>query len=184
MSLIPLSVNAVRDAINQGIPSDLDNKHLEALYLDGNVSLASVDRYAASLAGAITAYMRTYPVEGIQGNERAIGTMQEVKTCARARWVWLALPALLTLLTIVFVTGVILESRRNAKDGRWPGLIKSSPMGLFVYGPGDRTLERYEGPKEGVALEYVGEGVNTCLERRWVPKEDEIKPAGKAPRYA
>ncbi|KAF4549995.1 Hypothetical protein D9617_19g103000 [Elsinoe fawcettii] len=157
---------ALRKVFTDGLPSDLNNKHLEALFFNGNASLASVDAYAKGIADALTIHMRMYPVPGMKSNQPSIGIVQEIKTCAHARWVWLTLPVLLVIFNIGFLAAVILDNRRLANDKRWPGIIKSSPLGLFVYGPIIPAMENYHGPKDGVAMEYAAREVTTTLERR------------------
>ncbi|PPJ51595.1 hypothetical protein CBER1_08479 [Cercospora berteroae] len=63
----------------------------------------------------------------------AIGQAWTTKTCARIRWPWLILPAIVTIFTLVFYVGVLISALALPEDVRtW----KTSPLPFMFYGPG------------------------------------------------
>ncbi|PNS19285.1 hypothetical protein CAC42_2462 [Sphaceloma murrayae] len=141
--------------------------HLAALLNEGNADLASMTRYMQAMAGALGAFMRTSANISEPANARATGTAQVVRTCARVRWGWLALPVGLTVATVAFVVAVIAQTSSSRKNSEWPGLLKSSPLGLLLYGPKDEGFLEYSGPKDLVVMEAAAEEIKTTLERKF-----------------
>lgn len=140
--------------------------HLSAFLNAGNASFESIDRYMGAVTGAMSATMRTSANLTMRENRPASGTVQVVKTCARVRWGWLVLPAALTVLTVVFVVATVERAAKCRGQAEWPGLIKSSPLGLLLYGPVEGGFGRYAGPKDLVMMEAAAAGVRSTLERK------------------
>ncbi|KAF2225806.1 hypothetical protein BDZ85DRAFT_213351, partial [Elsinoe ampelina] len=74
--------------------------HLAAFLNEGRADLESVTRYMQALSGSLSAHMRTTANVTEPANRAAVGTAQVVRTCARVRWGWMALPAALTVATV------------------------------------------------------------------------------------
>ncbi|KAF4551315.1 Hypothetical protein D9617_14g077730 [Elsinoe fawcettii] len=162
------------EAIEAGTVSSLysanasvgNDMHLSAFINGGKADMASIERYMAAMTGAMSAAMRTNANVSLAENQMTRGTTQVVKTCARVRWGWLVLPASLTVATIGFVVAIMVREGLRAKKPGWPGLLKSSPLGLMLYGPVDTSFYEYAGPKDLVTLEARAEEIKTLLERK------------------
>ncbi|GME48527.1 uncharacterized protein LTHEOB_5448 [Neofusicoccum parvum] len=114
-----------------------DPAWLGTLWADGNVSLAIVGAAWASLADSMTANMRR---NGDASNSApAAGVALRTETCISVRWAWLAFPAALLLLTVVFLVVTIVESAGRAPGRMWKG----SPLALLFHGLDGEVGERY-----------------------------------------
>lgn len=132
---------------------------LQTIYNYGNFSLEHTQSLFDNMTVSLSNYMRknpgspdmvrgnfTYnwdsPVDGRKSNlsleagtlmTPAQGQAWETKTCVRVHWPWLALPAALALLTLVFFAGVSINCGSLPRDVRtW----KESPLPLMFYAPG------------------------------------------------
>jgi hypothetical protein len=63
------------------------------------------------------------------GGVPVLGTSYEMSTYVRVQWGWIALPALVVLMTGAFLAAAILRSRTTRTK-----LWKSSPLAMFFYG--------------------------------------------------
>lgn len=168
-----------RDEISIGSIIDREkfgSGHLVPLLNNGSATFASVDAYAAVLAGSVTKYMRTYAGHSLaNGTTKAdvAGLTMATRTCARARWWWLAPPAVLIVLAFAFIIALARRSRVQARQPRWPGVLKSSPLPLLLYGTGDGEFERYDGVDDSLAMGRRAEGARTTLVRRRVGIDGE-----------
>ncbi|GIZ48271.1 hypothetical protein CKM354_001133900 [Cercospora kikuchii] len=71
----------------------------------------------------------------------AVGQAWTTKTCARIRWPWLILPAIVTIFALVFYVGVSISARTLPQDVRtW----KTSPLPFMFYGPGGTDQSRQQ----------------------------------------
>ena len=140
-----------------------------SLYADGQANLTSAAAYMEGLAISMTAAIRE---SGDSSNSApARGTVFGSHTCVRVEWVWLALPAVLLILTLVFLMTTVVQSRRYtrtgaAEDGRKPW--KSSCLPLLWYGMPDETRARYERFDEVEMMKESGDGIKVSLrKKRW-----------------
>ncbi|KAF2218375.1 hypothetical protein BDZ85DRAFT_105049 [Elsinoe ampelina] len=161
-----LAINVTGQSIS-GLIRTVDNLRLFPLYDHGQATLESVNAYAARVADTLSAFVRATANESVTGNGPSIGVAQITKTCTSVAWPWLALPAALTISSIVFLSATILHSRHHSRNPLWPGLLKSSPLGILLHGPSDdASFDHYAGPKDLVMIEHAADGVRSSLQRR------------------
>ncbi|KAF4552800.1 Hypothetical protein D9617_9g025910 [Elsinoe fawcettii] len=171
----PLSLDAGDATLPISVNSSPENMHLIPLFNGGDASLISVNRYAGRVADTLTAYLRANSNESAEENRPATGSTQVIKTCAIVTWPWLILPFVLSLCTVLLLVLTIWRTSQERKDEEWPGLYKSPPLGLLLYGPyDDSTFDQYEGPKELVNAKYAAQKVKTRLRRRNLGKADDV----------
>ncbi|KAF2219797.1 hypothetical protein BDZ85DRAFT_41258 [Elsinoe ampelina] len=156
-----------------------DNLHMVPLLNDGAASMDSINHYASRIADTLSNYITVTANMSFPGNEPVIGTTVVVKTCASVTWGWLVLPAILTVSTISFLLLVIWKSKQDGLKENWPGMLKSSPLGLLLYeSADDQSFVRYDGPNDAVAMECVADCIRTRLRRRdELLREDMVETA-------
>ena len=151
------------------------------LYADGHANITSAAAYMEGLAVSITAAIRQ---GGDSSNSSpARGTVFSSQTCVRVEWAWLAFPAVLLFLTLVFLMTTVAKSRRYtrtgaAEYGRKPW--KSSSLPLLWCGMRDEIRARYERFDEVEKMKESGDGMKVRLRKeRWSeyeePREDDYK---------
>ena len=171
---------------NVNIPRGLSSPAIGAawmlsLYADGHANITSAAAYMEGLAISITAAIRQ---GGDSSNSApARGTAFSSQTCVRVEWAWLAFPAVLLFLTLVFLMTTVAKSRRYtrtgaAEDGRKPW--KSSSLPLLWCGMRDEIRARYERFDEVEKMKESGDGMKVSLRKeRWSeyeePREDDYK---------
>ncbi|KAI9738284.1 MAG: hypothetical protein M1834_008782 [Cirrosporium novae-zelandiae] len=108
------------------------------LWNNGSATLDTVQTFMKGLTSSVTARWRQG--DGISDNMGpANGTVYENATCVHVRWGWIALPAALLLLTIIFLLLTIIQT---SLDG--PGLVwKSSTLALLFNGLDTNTRQSY-----------------------------------------
>jgi Protein of unknown function (DUF3176) len=102
---------------------------LQALYNEANLTFNRIDETWSNLSDSITTYMRQHG--GVNLSAPARGEALRLQTCVHIRWPFLAYPAALVLLAIIFFISMIIETR-GAETSRhdW----KSSPLALLFHG--------------------------------------------------
>lgn len=137
---------------------------LQTIYNYGNFSLAHTTSLFDNMTASLTNYMRSNPgdadevltswtynwTETANGPSTnfslkagtlmrpAPGQVWDTKTCVRVSWPWLALPAALALLTLIFFMGVTISCGALPRDVRtW----KNSPLPLMFFGLGKDEIE-------------------------------------------
>jgi hypothetical protein len=100
---------------------------LQTIYNNQQVSFQRINETWNNLSQAITTHMRQ---NGAYGTA-AIGNTIRNQSCLRARWAFLAYPAALVVLTIVFFIAMVLETNAG---GRGEHDWKSSPLPLLFHG--------------------------------------------------
>ena len=115
---------------------------IQALFNSGNVTFASVNSTFTNLVDSMTTYIRQH------GNANfstpALGLVYLNETCVHVYWGWLAFPAALVCLTILFFVAMITKTRLGANQGHdW----KSSPFPLLFHGLHEDTLDQYDSRK-------------------------------------
>lgn len=146
--------------------SSISNMHLPPLWNQGRTDMNGVNQYARRVAETISAVLRVAANTTRLENQPATGTTELTKTCAFVTWPWLIPPTLLALCTAVFLSMTILETRRSAKHPNWPGMLKSSPLGLILYAPKEEEFYHYDGPEDMTTVEIFAERITTTLRRR------------------
>lgn len=104
----------------------------------GNVSFESINQTFANIADSMTAYIRQAAKTGDLGEPAldnadrtpAIGRVLRSETCIAVRWEYIALPAALVVLTLVFLIAMIVETSRDRERHDW----KSSALALLFHG--------------------------------------------------
>ena len=151
------------------------------LYAGGAANLTSAAAYMERLAVTMTAAIRE---GGDDSNSApARGIVFSSQTCVGVEWAWLAVPAVLLFLTLVFFMTTLVKSRRYtrtgaAEDGRKPW--KSSSLPLLWCGMRDGIRARYERFDKVEKMKESGDGMKVSLmKERWSeseePREDDHK---------
>jgi hypothetical protein len=98
------------------------------LFHAGNATLATVNATWAALAEAMTVRIRQAP----DGNDlgSVSGSAWHTETCISVQWPWLAFPAVLLLLSLVFLLMTIAQGVGRSSDMIW----KASPLALLFHG--------------------------------------------------
>ncbi|KAG8623602.1 hypothetical protein KVT40_008578 [Elsinoe batatas] len=162
-----LAINVTGQSI-PGLIRTVDNLHLFPLYDRGQATLESVNAYAARVADTMSAFVRAAANKSVIGNAPSVGVARITRTCASVAWPWLSLPAALTVSTIVFLGATVVHTRHHSRNPLWPGLLKSSPLGILLHGPSDDTsFDHYAGQKDLVVIEHAADGVRSSLQRRY-----------------
>ncbi|KAI0549875.1 hypothetical protein F4679DRAFT_544965 [Xylaria curta] len=135
------------------------------MWRNGTMDLAHIDDYMQKLVDVMTATMRN---NGLQGrNEYARGQMHVNDTCITVRWEWLAYPATLVALTIIFLALLILQGPSGLTSQAWKSSILAP---LFIsldeatYDPNYYDMSKYD-------MNQLAEQIHTQLIR---------DPSGKA----
>lgn len=102
---------------------------LQALYNEANLTFDRIDETWRNVSDSITTYMRHHG--GANLSAPAMGQPLRSLTCVHIQWPFLAYPAALVLLAIIFFVSMIFETR-GAETSRhdW----KSSPLALLFHG--------------------------------------------------
>ena len=113
---------------------------LQAIFLEGNVTLERVDQVWQNMSDAITWYMRQNG--DVHFSAPVLGEAWQSQTCVHIRWLFLIYPAVLVLLAIVFFGIMILDTRRSPSSRHdW----KSSPLALLFHGLDWRSVQNSAG---------------------------------------
>ena len=109
---------------------------LLAIYNESYLSFEDLSSIFANISDSLTTHIRQ---NGVQNFSTPVhGTVLHEQTCVHVRWAWLAYPAVLVGLTLIFLTGMIFETRMG--DGRshdW----KSEPLALMFHRLDDETIK-------------------------------------------
>lgn len=106
------------------------------LFEGDNTSFARVEAIWAALAESLTINIRLNSESNF--SSPAVGTAYRTETCIIVQWPWLAYPAALLLLTLVFLAATIVQSRRRTRHQIW----KASPLALLLHGVEDDVKGR------------------------------------------
>ena len=99
------------------------------VYDYGNVSLESLNSTFQNISQSITTYMRE--TGNANHSEPAGGNVLRGETCLEVHWGWLALPAALVVLTLLFFIVMIIQTRPTGNRAQ---IWKSSPLALIYHG--------------------------------------------------
>ncbi|OTA63156.1 hypothetical protein K449DRAFT_464527 [Hypoxylon sp. EC38] len=99
----------------------------------GNVDFKDVDRKFGDVADSLTRFARE------NGNpnrsDSAAGQVIHYETCLNVRWGWIAMPAALATLTLIFFVLTIITTERYQLP-----IWKSNPLAFVFHGPGGSGL--------------------------------------------
>ena len=105
------------------------NAELLQVYDFGNVTLESLNSTFQNISESITTYMRD--TGNANHSEPARGNVLHGQTCLEVRWGWLALPATLVVVTLLFFIVMIIQTRPTGNRAQ---IWKSSPLALIYHG--------------------------------------------------
>ncbi|KAF4549996.1 Hypothetical protein D9617_19g103010 [Elsinoe fawcettii] len=140
--------------------------HLHVLMNSGKPTMTSIQRYADSLAAAMTSSLRTNTNTTFRGNKPALGSATEVKTCVRVRWAWIAYPLALGGCSVVFLVATLWRSTRENHDGSQARLLKSSAVALLAYEAEEEGLLEGRADLDSVMLDVAADKIRTKLRLR------------------
>ena len=115
----------VEDAIEDDFS---DSAWLGQLYHGGNVTISDANTTWATIADSMTVHMRQ-SADGFN-LQPLNGEAQHTETCISVQWPWLAFPASLLVLSVVFLIATVLQSIKYSRKQMW----KSSPLALLFHG--------------------------------------------------
>lgn len=102
---------------------------LQALYNEANLTFDRIDETWRNLSDSITTYIRHHG--GANLSALVVGEPFRLQTCVHIQWPFLAYPAALVLLAIIFFISMIIETRGTETSRHdW----KSSPLALLFHG--------------------------------------------------
>ena len=102
---------------------------LQAIYNNANITFERINETWWNISDSITTYMRQNGAENFSAP--AIGQAFRGQTCVHIQWLFLAYPAALVLLAIIFFVCMVFETRRGEVSRLdW----KSSPLALLFHG--------------------------------------------------
>ncbi|KAI0549622.1 hypothetical protein F4679DRAFT_545934 [Xylaria curta] len=110
-------------------PTYLGPTQLLSLFDSAQVNETSINDAMSKLADAMTLWIRTHGYAS--HSQRAVGLEYHYAICVKVNWDWVALPAVLTGLTLVFFLLTVISNYRQ-KLPIWKG----SPLTLLFHGPG------------------------------------------------
>lgn len=110
---------------------------LLAIYNNGNLGFEDLTEIYANISDSLTQHIRQ---NGVQNFSTPVsGTVLHEQTCVRVRWAWLSYPAVLIVLTLFFLTAMIIETRGwEGRSHDW----KSEPLALVFHRLDDEAAER------------------------------------------
>lgn len=104
-------------------------QNLQTIYNYGNVSFDRVNETFQNISNSITKFIRQNSLS--KWSNPAEGVVMHDQTCLSVRWPWLAFPAVLVLLTVIFFVAMIIDTRPSRS--RAP-IWKSSLLALLFHG--------------------------------------------------
>jgi hypothetical protein len=133
---------------------------VQQLYNQSSASIASVSLTMQNVAESMTRYMRQNGAQNV--SSPAVGLVYHEDTCVHIRWGWLAFPAALICLSILFLVLMILDNARQpATSQDW----KSSPLPLLFHGLDRDTVAQYDAiePTEKSAMQDIAKAMRVRL---------------------
>jgi hypothetical protein len=109
---------------------------LLAIYNETYLSFEVLNSTFANISNSLTTHIRQHGAPTF--SSLAYGIVTREQTCVSVRWAWLTFPATIVGLTLLFLTGMIVETRRG--EGRhhdW----KSEPLALMFHRLDDETIK-------------------------------------------
>lgn len=129
---------------------------LRQFFQGGNMTHETVDDMFKNMTRSMTAVIRTHGAGG--ASENLLGDMWFSTTCAKINWHWIAFPAAMIGLTVIFLVLVIIESHGVSSDRLW----KSSAL-ASLFCEVDHTVVREERIDGKVQMSTVASSTSVCL---------------------
>jgi hypothetical protein len=105
-----------------------DPDWMAQLYNNGSATLLTVNATWAAIADSMTVRVRK---SGDPSNsEPAAGLVFQTDTCVSVQWPWITFPAILLILTLVFLLATMAQSMKYTTRHIWKG----SPLALLFHG--------------------------------------------------
>lgn len=142
---------------------------VKALFNDSYVNFKSVQAAFDAIADSLTARIREYGEPAVPSLQRRVsGEMIENATCVSVRWGFIAFPAAIVLLTILFLIAVIIKMATDSEQVTtgW----KSSPLPLVLH---EFLMHRNDG--EGLAQSHDAGEAMTINEMEKTAKETSAR---------
>ncbi|UJO21715.1 uncharacterized protein CLAFUR5_09061 [Fulvia fulva] len=106
---------------------------LQLVYNYGDASFERTQALMQNVSLSLSNYMRLNPGQDFYSSSMpATGEASEMKTCLQVQWIWLTLPMVVTILTLILFVATVVSAR---KVPRVVTTWKSSLLPLFFYGP-------------------------------------------------
>ncbi|KAF7510844.1 hypothetical protein GJ744_005944 [Endocarpon pusillum] len=141
-------------------------QNLQRIYNYGNVSFERISRVFGNISDSLTNYIRQNG--DVNHSAPAFGVVMRDQTCLQVRWGWLAFPAGLVLITLIFFAALVIDTRPTGTRAQ---VWKSSPLGLMFHGlkqPAKYLVHRQEGHDHNMndiaGMESVAKGMIVRLE--------------------
>ncbi|KAI3323684.1 hypothetical protein HD806DRAFT_543911 [Xylariaceae sp. AK1471] len=149
-----------------GYPNMLGTPHASSgpttlleIFNNGTVSFDSYKAVFDRMANALGVFSRQHPnnnatiLNSIGYAKQIFGDVYIIETCVEVRWQWLAFPAVLCLLTVLFFVGMVTETRWTTNnEGGWHD-YKTDALPLLFHGLERNTLDEHQ----------VGVTTSSCL---------------------
>ncbi len=134
-------------------------QNLQTIYNYGNISFDRVNSTFHDISDTMTTLVRQ---NGHSNQSKpAFGAVMRNDTCLQVRWGWLALPAFLVLLTVIFFAAMVIETRPTGERAQ---IWKSSPLAFIFHGLEDPNRLHQNRPLEEVSdMEHTARGIMVRL---------------------
>ena len=129
------------------------------LYNSGNATLETISASWAALSDSMTVRIRRSP-DGFDLPPFR-GDAWHTQICISVKWPWLAYPAALLALTIVFLLATIVQSACHSRNQIW----KSSPLALLFHGLDNDLREKFHVVDRTEEMEQTAKGLSVKLGR-------------------
>ena len=109
------------------------------IYNNSNIRFEDLNSTFTNISDSLTQHIRQQGVQNF--SSPAYGAVLHEQTCVHVRWAWLAYPAVLVVLTLIFLPAMIFMTRRGeTKNHDW----KSEPLALIFHRLEDETITTTE----------------------------------------
>lgn len=116
---------------------------IKNLYENGNATLHTVQARVRRLARSMNTYFRNSNSTTIKKTIYATGSALKTDTCIQVQWPWLAFPATLVILSVVFLALTVWTTRRTDRSSSGRGAWKSSALAVLFSGLHDEIRQDY-----------------------------------------
>lgn len=140
-----------------GDEPEASSSYIDIIFNNGNISAETFANTFQSVTDSMTTYIRAYADAYTLNN--VTGIVLRSDTCVNTRWGWLIFPfpTLLVLLTLVFFTAIVAQTR--TRDAMISGSqdYKNSALPLLFHGLEESTAARY-----GQGQHNYGQNASGC----------------------
>ncbi|KAH8722957.1 hypothetical protein GQ44DRAFT_806446 [Phaeosphaeriaceae sp. PMI808] len=133
--------------------------YLRRLYREGNITIDSVDEAMKNMAASMTAVVRSHG--NVNQSFPAKGTVWQTTTCLQITWEWLAFPATMIGLSVIFLVLVQIENRGIKSERLWKSSILAT---LFCEVDNTVTDNHLGKPMEKQDMSKIAKSTSMSLE--------------------